>query len=97
MCAVDGPTFGLHRLDCPHPCLGDEWPSAALFGHLAADREHRDDGAHLPCGVSHPEQPDRDGEAMQATLDEILRALDTARVAFDGLKPLTAPDRTSAV
>ena len=47
--------------------------------HLAARHQHRHDDRHLPDGVPDPEQQNRDAAAMQAKLDELLRAVAKAR------------------
>ncbi len=43
---------------CSNRHLGGDRPDLPLFGHVAADHQHRHDDHHLPDGVPDPEQPE---------------------------------------
>jgi hypothetical protein len=63
--------------------------AASRSGSVGADSRHGDHDRHIPYGVPDPEPPDRDGAAMQARLDEFIRAIEEARGTFIGIEHLT--------
>jgi low affinity Fe/Cu permease len=55
---------------------------------LAAYYQHRDDNHHVSDGVHYSKHPNRDGVAVQAKLDELIR-VSAARNMLIGIEHLT--------
>jgi low affinity Fe/Cu permease len=53
---------------------------------------HRHHHNHLPDGVPDPERQNRDASAIQAKLDELIRAGGKARNEFIGIEHLSEPE-----
>jgi hypothetical protein len=80
---------GLHPVNRRHHSVGCQRTFRELLRYLAAHRQHSDDHPDLSRGVLIQNSQNRDAAAMQAKLDEILRALDKARDQFVGIEHLS--------
>lgn len=60
-----------------------------MVGYVATGLEHGDDNCNLPHGISNTNSQNRDAAAIQAKLDELIRAVHDARNEFVGIEHLT--------
>lgn len=68
------------------------WTRVWIFANLATDHQHRDDDRHLPDAILVQNTQNRDTEAIQLKLDELIRANQNARNLMLKLEDLTEDD-----
>jgi low affinity Fe/Cu permease len=68
--------------------MGCERAGLSLFGHVAARHKYRDDHHHVPMVFLIQNTQNRDGAALQAKLDELIRAHHDARNNYMGIEKL---------
>lgn len=76
-----------HRVG-DHPCLGGSRPDFQIQRYLATCHQHRDDDYYFLIQNTQ----NRDADAMQIKLDELIRAIDQAHNALLNLEELEEDD-----
>ena len=69
-------------------CMGDYRPDFWIQRYLATSHQHGNDDHYFLDGLSYPKYQNRDSEAMQVKLDELIRATRGAQNALLDLEEL---------